>query len=359
MEQVAALLEFVLEADEATAVECLGKVVQQAQSGELKRENLAALRIRLSKKLQATWSTESATPLHDAALQLAALWGDSAAISQTRRILADAAQRPERRGILLNTLASTGDPNLVSEIAAMLASPKLDPTLQSAGLNALGKFDTAEVAVAVLRAYPQFPPPVQAQAITLLTQRPAWSRQLVMAVQANQLPASAVGLSHLRSLLASRDPELAAMVKKQSGAVRTERNPEREQVIAKIRELLGKQPGDEVRGQVVFQRVCGQCHKIHGTGQEVGPDITSNGRSSFDQLLSNVFDPSLVIGPSYQAVTVVTTDGRVLTGLLAEDSAQRVSLKTQGERWKRSRAMTSTKSRNRSFRSCRRTWSSS
>jgi putative heme-binding domain-containing protein len=130
--------------------------------------------------------------------------------------------------------------------------------------------------------------------------------------------------------LASRDRNLAAMVKKQWGEVRAERNPQREQVIARMRDLLRNQPGDALRGQVVFQRVCGQCHKIHGTGQEVGPDITSNGRSSFDQLLSNVFDPSLVIGPAYQAVTVITADGRVLTGLLAEDSEQRVVLKTQG-----------------------------
>ena len=49
-------------------------------------------------------------------------------------------------------------------------------------------------------------------------------------------------------------------------------------------------------------------------GQEVGPDITLNGRNSFEQLLSNVFDPSLVIGAAYQARTVVTADGRVLTG---------------------------------------------
>jgi putative heme-binding domain-containing protein len=76
--------------------------------------------------------------------------------------------------------------------------------------------------------------------------------------------------------------------------------------------------------------VCGQCHKLHGTGQEVGPDITVNGRSNFEQLLSNVFDPSLVIGASYQARTVLTTDGRVITGLLAEDNDQRVVLKVQG-----------------------------
>jgi putative heme-binding domain-containing protein len=37
-----------------------------------------------------------------------------------------------------------------------------------------------------------------------------------------------------------------------------------------------------------------------------------------------------VIGASYQARIVVTVDGRQLTGLLVEDSQQRIVLKTQG-----------------------------
>ena len=47
-------------------------------------------------------------------------------------------------------------------------------------------------------------------------------------------------------------------------------------------------------------------------------------------MLSNVLDPSLVIGAGYQARLVTTTDGRTLTGLLVEDSPQRVVLKEQG-----------------------------
>jgi putative heme-binding domain-containing protein len=88
--------------------------------------------------------------------------------------------------------------------------------------------------------------------------------------------------------------------------------------------------GDPFAGQLVFTRLCAQCHKMYGQGQDVGPDLTSNGRNDFDQLLSNVLDPSLVIGPGYQATTVATTDGRVLTGLLTEDGAERIVLKIQG-----------------------------
>src|SRR5262249_15394665 len=109
-----------------------------------------------------------------------------------------------------------------------------------------------------------------------------------------------------------------------------QRNPEREQVVADMREFLKKTPGEPRAGQAVFKNYCAQCHKIYGEGQDVGPDITANGRSDFEQLLSNVFDPSRVIGAGYVATTVTTLKGQVITGIVVEDNEQRVVLKEQG-----------------------------
>ena len=81
----------------------------------------------------------------------------------------------------------------------------------------------------------------------------------------------------------------------------------------------------------MFSGICAQCHTLYGEGGKVGPDLTSSGRGSFDQLVSSVFDPSLVIGPGYQTVTVVTKDGRNLTGLVTEDNEQRIVLRMPGE----------------------------
>ena len=47
-------------------------------------------------------------------------------------------------------------------------------------------------------------------------------------------------------------------------------------------------------------------------------------------MLSSVFDPSLVIGQPYQTTTVVTEDGRNLTGLVAEDNDRRIVLALPG-----------------------------
>jgi putative heme-binding domain-containing protein len=96
-------------------------------------------------------------------------------------------------------------------------------------------------------------------------------------------------------------------------------------------EYLRANFGDPVAGERVFKNLCGQCHAIYGQGGKVGPDITSNGRASFDQLLSNVFDPSLVIGPDYQVSTVVTKDGRNLTGLIVESNDQRIVVRMPGD----------------------------
>jgi putative heme-binding domain-containing protein len=157
-----------------------------------------------------------------------------------------------------------------------------------------------------------------------------WVKPLLQAIADKKVPVSALNVNQVKRMTATKDPVILKTVRELWGTVRETRNPEREKVVADMKAFLSRTRGDVRAGQVVFKNVCGQCHKIHGEGQDVGPDITVNGRASFDQLLSNVFDPSLVIGAAYQATNVTTTSGRVLTGLLAEDSPQRVVLKMQG-----------------------------
>ncbi len=193
-----------------------------------------------------------------------------------------------------------------------------------------GRTDDTRVADIVLKVYPESEPDLQPKMIELLTQRPAWAKPLLESIGRQEVSANALNVNQVQKLLASRDKDLVALVSAKWGAVRTQRNPQREQVVADVRKLLQQKHGDARQGEAVFKKVCAQCHKIYGEGQDVGPDITVNGRGSFDQLLSNVLDPSLVIGAGYQARLVTTTDGRALTGLLVEDSPQRVLLKEQG-----------------------------
>jgi putative heme-binding domain-containing protein len=197
-------------------------------------------------------------------------------------------------------------------------------------LDLLDGRDDPEVAPIVLKAFPKLAAELKPRAVELLTERSAWTKPLLAAIDAKQVPASALNVNQLRRLQHDKDPEIARRVKALFGTIRDRRNPLRERMVDEMKTFIRSTPGDPVAGRAVFNRLCAQCHKIHGEGQDVGPDITSNGRNDFEQLLSNVLDPSLVIGPGYQATTVATIDGRVLTGLLTEDGKDRVVLKIQG-----------------------------
>jgi putative heme-binding domain-containing protein len=81
-----------------------------------------------------------------------------------------------------------------------------------------------------------------------------------------------------------------------------------------------------VAGAALFTQHCATCHTLFGQGNKVGPDLTSADRKSRAFLVSNIVDPSAIIRPEFAAYVVVTTDGRILTGLVVEATPQAVTL---------------------------------
>src|SRR5207302_2035079 len=143
-------------------------------------------------------------------------------------------------------------------------------------LSTLGRLEAPRVAEVVLAQYPRLEPELQPRAIELLTQRTSWSRILLQAIGNKQVPASALNANQVRRMLASKDTELSKQVKAHWGTLRTERNPERERIVEQMKRFLRESRGNAKAGVQVFNKVCAQCHKIYGEGQDVGPDITVN-----------------------------------------------------------------------------------
>lgn len=191
----------------------------------------------------------------------------------------------------------------------------------------LGIRSEPEIAPMIINLFSRLENNNKGRAIQLLTERGPWAKALLEAVEAGKIPANALNLNQVRRLQDLADKDRVAKI---WGRVRAGRNPQRELVVSQMRNYLERTPGDPFAGKAVFQKTCAQCHKMYGDGQEVGPDLTGNGRNNYEQLLSNVFDPNLVIGENYQAVVVAVKDGRTLTGLLTQDSPESVKLKVQG-----------------------------
>jgi len=330
VDQVVDLLDLVLDADEQTARKCLGVLAGSVQNGSLDAGRVKRLREQLGGRLAAIVDDRESPLQFDAAL-LTASWGDEIGVRFLRSRCLDAQAPADQRLAGLSVLLAVRDPSALQVVERALSDPQANSVdLRGQMLAAASRADDLQVAVIVLERFAGFEPELKSRAIELLTQRPVWSKPLLAAVAENQIPKESLNLNQLRRVSAFKDDEVRQQFQKLYGTIREGRNPNREQVYYQMRDFLHGTPGDPHQGVAVFKKVCAQCHKLHGEGADVGPDITRNGRNNWDQLLQNVFDPSAVIGPGYQARMLATADGRVLTGLPVEESDQRVVLKIQG-----------------------------
>jgi putative heme-binding domain-containing protein len=314
-------------ANPAAARQALASCAGKVQSGEVSEPMCTALRDGLLSVLGPIVKGKADQPCYCEAVILGTALKDAASIEAARRMFQDPSVEPRLAARSLDALIAAGDSKVLDMV---------EPRLRGRGempaqvLASLGRLSDPRVADIVLSNLSALSDNDQGRAFDLLTQRPSWAKKLLMFMIDNKIPPTRLNIGHVRKMLASKDPDLVKKVTAVWGSVREERNPQREKVVAEMRTLLRKTPGDPKAGVEVFKKLCGQCHKIHGEGQEVGPDITLNGRSDFEQLLSNVFDPSLVIGAGYAATTVTTKQGLTITGLVVEDTPQRIVLKQQG-----------------------------
>lgn len=259
--------------------------------------------------------------------------GDEPSLIQLRSWVTNKAYSNDLRIRAWEVVMLQSDGQTAMQLAGSVIPPEsgiLEHAARGEFIARLGIRSEPEVAAMVIGLYGRLENNNKGRAIQLLTERAPWALALVAAVEGEKIPANAVNLNQVRRLQDYGDKDHTDRVAKIWGRVRADRNPQRELIVSQMKNFLNITPGDPFQGKNVFQKTCAQCHKLYGEGQEVGPDLTGNGRNNYDQLLSNVFDPNLVIGENYQAVIVAVKDGRTLTGLLIEDSPTEIKIKIQG-----------------------------
>ncbi|HTU89906.1 MAG TPA: serine hydrolase, partial [Gemmataceae bacterium] len=97
-----------------------------------------------------------------------------------------------------------------------------------------------------------------------------------------------------------------------------------------LRQAAMNRGGDAKRGKAIYfsqTAKCATCHKVHGQGVEVGPDLSLIG-GKFDRihLIESTLDPSAEILQGYHATILTTKSGRVLTGIVKSESPTSITL---------------------------------
>ncbi len=272
---------------------------------------------------------EKGTEVAQFAHRLAFQFGDRRMIPAMRAQALDRNTSTDDRQQALDMLIQSEDP----QVAATLLQLLDDPTFRGQALAVCARIDDPAIAAKLIHDYQDFSPEERGVAIQSLTARAPWSHRLLDAIDAGTIPRSDLHAYHVRQLLQLDDPPLRDRVHSVWGSVR-ESQAESAARIAALKEKLSVdtlRQADIVAGRGVWEKTCQNCHKLFGKGESVGPDLTGADRQRIDYLLENVLDPGAVLGRDYRMTMIQTTDGRVLTGLVTQETDHLISLRTLNE----------------------------
>ncbi len=118
--------------------------------------------------------------------------------------------------------------------------------------------------------------------------------------------------------VARNRPESAALVARVLGRPFVQQHPRPDDLDGWLKHLEGK--ADVNAGRRVFFHPklasCFRCHRVEGRGQDVGPDLSTIGRTDRRHILESILRPSNLVAPHYQVWQIETNDGKVRNGML-------------------------------------------
>jgi len=195
------------------------------------------------------------------------------------------------------------------------------PEIQIATLEALGRFGDERTPAIILEAWPAMTPKVRATATEVWLSRNNWVPAFLDAVESRKVARADI------------DPARAALLKKHparnigSRAGKLFAAPaDRQKVFEEYRKAL-ELKGDPEKGKLVFKNQCSACHRLDGVGEEVGADLKAIRDRGLEAVLLNIIDPNREVKPQYLAYSAELKNMRVVTGMLAAETATGLTIR--------------------------------
>lgn len=228
-------------------------------------------------------------------------------------------------------LAAAPQPSAVDPLLELVAR-STDSALRAESLHALARYDDPRIGPAVLAALGQMPTELRDDAVVLLASRKATTLLLLDSVDRGHTPADVIRPESLLGLLAHGDEKISARLVRHWPSLAVPSPGDLDADLRRVSAILQAGTGIPKQGRDLFQQNCARCHTLFGKGGKVGPDLTSLKRDDLPNLLLSVLNPSAEIREGYAAVVAVGEDGRVLSGVIAEQDERTLVLRTADDR---------------------------
>ena len=206
-----------------------------------------------------------------------------------------------------------------------------EPALQRAAIVALENFDDDRIAASLIGSfYSRISREhgLRAAACRTLASRINWANRLLDEVISWRVRVAEVPQDVIQRLRTYEEADFRARVEQAFGKAVEITAEEKIAEMQRLNRLLSDQNGDSTAGQKHFMEKCGVCHKLFGQGKAIGPPLDGYERGNLKFWLTSIVEPSLEIREGFQSYVAVTDDGRVVTGMMAAQDPQTVTLRT-------------------------------
>ncbi len=202
-----------------------------------------------------------------------------------------------------------------------LVSPASPTELQTEAVRSLARHNN--IAEPLLNNWKQLSPAVRSEVVDVLSQQVPRVEKLLAAVESGTVQLSELSSDRRQFLRNHPRPEIKAKAAELFGK---QLSSDRAAVVKKFESVLDLK-SDAVRGREVFLKICSKCHKHGNKGHAVAPPIVSVQNKSPRDLLISILDPNREAQPNFTAYSIQTTDGRVLSGLIASETPAGITLR--------------------------------
>ncbi len=273
------------------------------------------------------WQQSPSDKVRTLAGRLGTLWGDPTAIAALMGTVLNAEADPGQRLEAIRTVRRLKSDAARASILDLLGTKTPDP-ITSEAIRAAGELGGLDLANKILASWESYSPALKNTAAEIFVSRQDWAARLLDAVEGKgtasiKINPAGIPVSVRRSFALNKD--LKDRATQLLGAWNETGDDIKALIAAKRKAVIEGEP-DMALGKVLYTATCATCHKFHGGGHEVGPELIGSGRSNLDAILANVIDPNQIIGNGYQNFLITTKDGRTLAGRIVEDTPTQVTL---------------------------------
>jgi|694.fasta_scaffold00589_28 putative heme-binding domain-containing protein len=299
---------------------------------------------------------------------LAARQGDTQALTQLYQWLQDDSQDMSVRLECAEILGQRGYSDAVDTLLRLATGQYTqEPALQRVALQSLIHFDGQHIGSVLVR---HFDSTISAEhdlrdtACRTLSARKPWALSLLQEIDQWRIRKQDIPPDVISQLRLHSDPQVASLVDQIFGQSTAISEPEQLVEMERLTELLqpllpsARHPSTPVdvsfspgasdnsneipfkssgtqgnstlnpEGQLLYMQRCGKCHQLFGAGERIGPPLDNYDRQNLKFWLTAIVAPSAEIREGFQSYSLVTDDGRVLTGMIAAQDLKSTTLQT-------------------------------